>query len=155
MGLCRGLNLLLGMSIMPVAMGFYWGLAFVPIIYIAAITMVSRGEVHGSNKSALYGAAGLYIVVLLALLGISLLNNTLLKSLPFAFLFCLMIFPALQRAILKPEGPRIGKAVKAGVIGLILMNATWAAAFDNLLFALIISLLLPVSILLARLFAVT
>src|SRR5687768_15036563 len=47
MGMCRGLNLLLGLSIIPARATEYWFLAIVPIIYIAAITMISRGEVHG------------------------------------------------------------------------------------------------------------
>lgn len=49
----------------------------------------------------------------------------------------------------------IGKAVKSGVIALIAMNAAWAAAFGDLYFALLIIILLPVSLLLARMFAVT
>src|SRR3954452_16987846 len=43
MGLCRGLNLLLGISIVPAALAGSWYLAFVPVIYIASITMISRG----------------------------------------------------------------------------------------------------------------
>jgi 4-hydroxybenzoate polyprenyltransferase len=66
-----------------------------------------------------------------------------------------MIFPPLQKAIRNPAGPLIGKAVKAGVIALIVMNAAWAAAFGAIYFALLILLLLPVSMLLAKLFAVT
>ncbi|MGN6402840.1 MAG: UbiA-like protein EboC, partial [Flavisolibacter sp.] len=45
MGLCRGLNLLLGISIVIPAVSAWWFVAIIPIIYIAAITMISRGEV--------------------------------------------------------------------------------------------------------------
>ena len=51
MGICRGLNLLLGMSIFPPAIEFYWLLCLVPVIYIFAITMIRRGEVHGGKKN--------------------------------------------------------------------------------------------------------
>jgi 4-hydroxybenzoate polyprenyltransferase len=44
---------------------------------------------------------------------------------------------------------------EAGVISLIIMNAAWAAAFGDLRLAIFILVLLPVSIVLARLFAVT
>lgn len=155
MGICRGLNLLMGISIVAFATQFFWFIALVPVVYIAAITMISRGEVHGGSRKTLYFAAALYIVVAVAILLVSLSNNTLTKSLPFVLFFCLLIFPPLQSAILKPEGPRIGKAVKSGVIALILMNASWAAAFGDLVFAGAIFILLPVSYLLARLFAVT
>ena len=155
MGLCRGLNLLLGISILPGALPGSWFLGFVPVVYIAAITMVSRGEVHGGKKSTLYGAAGLYIVVLLAILFVAAAHHTTLYASVFLLLLALMIFPPLKKAIEKPVGPLIGKAVKAGVIALILMNAAWAAAFGSLYLALLMVLLLPLSVWLAKLFAVT
>ena len=155
MGLCRAMNLLLGMSIMSYAVSLYWPITLVPMAYIAAITLISRGEVHGGKRTALYVAATLYILVLAAVLYVSFLQKTLPTTLPFAILFSVLIFPALQQAILKPEGPRIGKAVKSGVIALIAMNASWAAAFGDVYFAVLILFLLPLSLALARLFAVT
>lgn len=155
MGLCRGLNLLLGMSLVAYSIQFYWFIAILPVVYIAAITMISRGEVHGGKRTTLYTAAVFYIVVIIAIILLSIQNNTLVKSLPFLVIFCILIFPPLQRAIIKPEGPKIGKAVKSGVIALILMDASLAAAFGDIFFALLILLLFPFSFLLARLFAVT
>ena len=155
MGLCRGLNLLLGVSIIPAAVYQYWYLGFVPVIYIAAITMISRGEVHGGSKRILYTATGLYLVVIGSIIAIALYRHNVALTTIFIALFAYMIFPALSRAISNPSGPLIGKAVKAGVIALILMNASWAAAFGLPWVALIILLLLPVSLSLAKLFAVT
>lgn len=155
MGFCRGCNLLLGMSLATLALAQLWYLAIVPVVYIAAITMISRGEVHGGSRRTLYFAAFLYILVMLTILTLSFLNKTLNITLPFVTLFCLLIFVPLQKAILKPEGARIGKAVSGGVIAIISMNAAWAAAFNDLYFALAIILLLPISLLLARAFAVT
>ncbi len=155
MGLCRGLNLLLGMSILPQGLEQYWFLGFVPIVYIAAITMISRGEVHGGRKNTLYGAVFLYVVVLLALLKLSYNKGNLLLALLFIIAFAVMIFRPLLKAIKNPIGPRIGKAVKWGVLALILMNAAWAAAFGAFYVSLVIILLLPLSLLLAKLFAVT
>lgn len=154
MGICRGLNLLLGMSIYPVAIQFYWFIALVPVIYIFAITMISRGEVHGGKKTTMYIAALLYAIVIAAIIFVSYRTENYL-TLPFIVLFAIMIFMPLLKAIEKPEGPRIGYAVKSGVISLIIMNAAWAAAFGDIRLALIIIALLPLSILLARLFAVT
>jgi 4-hydroxybenzoate polyprenyltransferase len=155
MGVCRGLNLLLGMSILPVTLVQYGYVCLVPILYIAAITMISRGEVHGGKKTTLYGAVALYIIVISAILVIAFFNGTLLYALGFILLFAVLIFPPLQKAINEPKGPLIGKAVKAGVIALIAMNAAWAAAFGAIYFALLILLLLPFSLWLAKLFAVT
>lgn len=49
MGLCRAFNLLLGMSMYEIGVFNYGYLIIIPLIYIAAITLVSRGEVHGGN----------------------------------------------------------------------------------------------------------
>ncbi|HTN06795.1 UbiA-like protein EboC [Agriterribacter sp.] len=155
MGICRGLNLLLGMSMLPAVLPQYGYLAIVPVIYIAAITMISRGEVHGGKKNTLYGAVLLYCIVIASILTIGFVNNYMWYALAFVVLFSAMIFPPLQKAVRNPAGPLIGKAVKAGVIALIVMNAAWAAAFGMIYFALLIVLLLPVSLLLGKLFAVT
>ncbi len=155
MGICRGLNLLLGMSILPVVLQRYGYIAIVPVIYIAAITMISRGEVHGGKKKTLYGAAWLYAVAIAGILTAGFIRKQVGYTVIFTALFAIMIFPPLQKAIRSGEGPSIGKAVKAGVIALIVMNASWAAAFGMINFALLILFLLPVSLLLAKLFAVT
>jgi 4-hydroxybenzoate polyprenyltransferase len=155
MGLCRGLNLLLGISILPPALHTNWYLAFVPIVYIASITMISRGEVHGGNRGILYGAVFLYLVVLGSILSYAFLHGSLLIALLFLIPFAWMIFTPLLVAIKEPAGRNIGKAVKAGVLALILMNAAWAAAFGDFYIAIVIVILLPVSLKLGRLFAVT
>lgn len=155
MGLCRGFNLLLGISILPLAVNTYWLLCLVPVVYIAAITTVSRGEVHGGNKTNLYLAVCLYALVITTLLVFSIIQQHWQTAVFLIAGFCAMILPPLIKAIKQPSGPLIGKAVKAGVLALILMNAAWAAAFGQFYLACIMVLLLPFSILLARLFAVT
>lgn len=155
MGVCRGLNLLLGMSIMTAAVAAYWYIAFIPVVYIAAITMISRGEVQGGNKKALYGAVIFYFVVIGGILLTGYGKGNLWLTLVFLVVFAGMIFPPLVRAIKNPEAQRIGKAVKAGVISLIVMNAGWAAAFGMWHYGLLILLLLPFSLVLGKLFAVT
>jgi 4-hydroxybenzoate polyprenyltransferase len=155
MGLCRGLNLLLGVSILTPQLGAYWYVAIIPIIYIASITMISRGEVHGGKSKSLYFAGFLYILVAASILFISFNNKNVLLTCIFLFLFLLMIFAPLIKAAKEPVGKNIGKAVKAGVIALILLNASWAAAFGAIWVALLIVFLLPLSLYLAKKFAVT
>jgi 4-hydroxybenzoate polyprenyltransferase len=155
MGLCRGLNLLLGISIVTAALNEWWFLAFVPIIYIAAITIISRGEVRGGNKGALYFSVFLYGMVIMAILLLSYSKGMFWWTILFLLPFALMIFYALLKSIRSPLPQNIGKAVKAGVIALILMNAAWAAAFGAIVLAFLIVLLLPLSLWMAKLFAVT
>lgn len=155
MGICRGLNLILGMSIYVPAAKYYSPLAIVPVIYIFAITMISRGEVHGGKKTTLYKAIYLYIIVTMILVTTAIKLGSLVQTLPFIIFFDLMTLIPLFKAIKDPIGPRIGKAVKSGVISLIIMDAAWAAAFGDLKLAFIILALLPLSIFIARAFAVT
>lgn len=155
MGACRGVNLLLGISILPVALSELYFMALVPVAYIFAITMISQGEVHGGNKKSLYIAAVLYLSVIGFISYFSFVQGYFIQSVTFIILFAWMIYTPLLTAMKMPEGDKIGKAVKAGVIALILMDAAWAASFGSLYAALVIVSLLPVSRWLAKRFAVT
>lgn len=155
MGLCRGLNLLLGISIVPDALQAYWWMGFIPILYIAAVTNISRGEVHGGSVKSLRLTAVGYAVVYITMGLLAFLHHRIWTALPFILLFAIMINVPLFKAMKDPSGPNIGKAVKGGIIALIAMNAAWIAAFATLPFALIVLLFLPVSLVLGKLFAVT
>lgn len=155
MGLCRGVNLLLGMSILAEAVHIWYGLAVFPVIYIAAITMISRGEVHGGGKNVLYFAALLYVLVSSGQLYMAHISDTPYLTAFFVALHLVLIFKPLLRAIQNPIGPNIGKAVKAGVLSLIVMDAAWVSVSGNIYMAVLVLLLLPVSMFLARYFAVT
>jgi len=155
MGLCRGLNLILGISIIASALNEWYFLGVVPLIYIFSITMISQGEVHGSNRIKLYFGAFLYLIVISSMLYLSWTKGQVLIALFFIIPFAWMIFRPLFRAIKEPLGINIGKAVKAGVISLILMDAAWSAVFGSPVIAICIALLLPLSLWLAKRFAVT
>ncbi|WP_299758330.1 UbiA-like protein EboC [uncultured Pontibacter sp.] len=156
MGACRGGNLLLGVSAIPAAVAELWFISLIPIVYIAAITMVSRGEVHGGNTAALKGAALMYALVFAGIMSLELLPQfNLLYSLPFLLLFAFLIFPPLIKAMPAKEPKLIIKAVKAGILALIVMNASIAAGFAGWQYGLVVLLLLPVSIYIAKSFAVT
>jgi 4-hydroxybenzoate polyprenyltransferase len=155
MGLCRGLNLILGISIIAASLNEWYFLGIVPLIYIFSITMISQGEVHGSNRNKLYFGAILYLTVISIMLYSSWTKGQALIALFFIIPFAWMIFKPLIKAIKEPLGKNIGEAVKAGVISLILMDAAWAAVFGSPVVAICIALLLPVSLWLAKRFAVT
>lgn len=155
MGLCRGLNLLLGVSILPQQLGPWVWVGVVPIVYIGAITMISRGEVHGGSTTTLRAAGLLYALVIGCVAALAQRQQQLGTALPFLLLFGYYIFPPLWRAVREPAGRNIGMAVKAGVLSLIVMNAAWVAAFASFPLAMLVFCLLPLSRLLAKAFAVT
>lgn len=155
MGLCRGLNLLLGISYSAVAFEQVWFLACVPVIYIAAVTTISRGEVHGGQRTPLLVSALLYGVVVASIVAFGVHHQSGILAIGMVLPFILFVVPPLATAIRTLEAGDVRKSVKHGVIGLIFMNAAWTAAAGmwGLTFATL--LLFPVSIWLAKLFAVT
>ena len=154
MGLCRGVNLLLGMSIIEPSLAMWW-VSIVPVIYISAITMISRGEVHGGNKNHLYFAGFLYALVSIfqGFVAYQLGNITL--TVLFILLHIFLIFKPLVQAINNPIGSNIGKAVKAGVLSLIVMDAAWVAASGSWQVAICVLVLLPISMRIGKYFAIT
>lgn len=156
MGSCRGGNLLLGCSILPSTLPHLWFLALLPIAYIGAITLVSQGEVHGGDKKSGLAALGLIVLVTVSLLVLGWLPGyNIFTALVFTILFGAMVLPPFTKAAFQPEPELIKNAIKSGVLSLILLNAALAAGFGGFILGIIVALLLPLSIGLAKLFAVT
>ncbi|MBF2065416.1 MAG: UbiA-like protein EboC [Calothrix sp. C42_A2020_038] len=156
MGVCRGGNLLLGISIVPVMVSKYWFLALIPIIYIAAITNLSRGEVKGGNNFNSVVSLILFSVVFGAIFGLGLVNNyDLLPVLPFALFLAIRVFVPIITVLREPSPTNIASAVRAGVLSMIVLNATLSTGFAGLLYGLLVLTLLPISRKLAKAFAVT
>lgn len=154
MGMCRGANLLLGISAAPLMVSEYWFLALIPITYIAAITNISKGEVHGGSRFNSILSMILMFVVFAGLFRVSFLDNyRLLAILPLIFLAIKVLLP-LFTAILEPSSENIRVAVRAGIMSLIILNSTFSTAFAGF-YGLIVLSLLPISSKLAKVFAVT
>lgn len=156
MGSCRGGNLLLGASILPALLPQIWFIGLIPIAYIAAVTLVSQGEVHGGSRTTGFAALGLIALVVLGLGMLSAVPGyTLLEALPFLLLLGGMVLPPFYKAARKPEPGNIRSAIKKGVLSLIILNSTLAAGFSGVGFGILVLALLPVSLLFSKLFAVT
>jgi 4-hydroxybenzoate polyprenyltransferase len=156
MGLCRGSNLLLGVSAVPAIVWERWYLALIPVLYIAAITAISQGEVHGGKKITGVLALVLIAIVLTAVLALGLLEEyTAIAALPFAILLAIRVLPNFIKAAREPIAENIRNAVKIGVLSLIVLDATVASGFAGLYYGLLVLILLPFSMKLAKLFAVT
>ncbi len=84
--------------------------------------MISRGEVHGGSPKTLYTASFLYAIVISLILYFAFVKGGIWYALIFLLPFAWMIFTPLFGAIKEPVGNHPGKAVKAGVLALILMN---------------------------------
>lgn len=156
MGLCRSFNLLLGISISLLALKSYWFLGVIPLVFIGDITLTSQGEVRGKNISSLYVALALDLLVAGTFVVLYFYTDyALLAASPFILFWLGLNVRAKLRAIKQNEPKMIMKAVKAGVLSLIPLNAAMAAGFEGVTSGLIVLALLPVSLGLARYFSVT
>jgi 4-hydroxybenzoate polyprenyltransferase len=156
MGLCRSMNLFLGMSAVVPALSINWHLVLIPLLYISTITWISRGEVVGSRSSFLFFSLGVYVLLSFAILILAInFSDHLFTTLPFLFFFFMFTSVPLVKAIKEPSANQIRHIVRAGVLGLILLDASIAVSFAGWAYALMIVLLLPISIFLSRKFAVT
>jgi len=153
MGACRGLNLLLGVATLPEALA-HWSIALVPIVYIAAVTNISRGEVFGNNRTAMRISAFLYALVALVLLYFTYTSGHFF-ALAFILSFVLMVAVPLFRALKSLKPTDVRRAVKFGVLALVLMNASWTAIAGFWELALWICAILPMSVYLGGKYAVT
>ena len=156
MGTCRGGNLLLGVSLSMAALHAYWWLGVLPVVFIAAITLTSRGEVGGQNRASVQLALTLDMLVAVGLFALHRFTVAELPpALPFLLLWLGMNGRAKLVAITDNRPATIRTAVKTGVLSLIPLNACLAAGFMGWEAGLLVLALLPVSYALARLFAVT
>lgn len=156
MGLCRGFNLLLGMSMNNDAVFNHWYIGIIPILFIAAITLTAKKEAFGNNKVSILIALLLdvTVLVLFVYLGQFLGFNFSILS-PFLLFWYGINFFAKYKAYIDNQPSAIQKAVKIGVLSLIPLNASYAAGSAGFFYGLGVIALLPLSILLAKKFAVT
>ena len=156
MGACRGGNLILGMSILgSIPHQFLW-IGLLPVIFIAAITLTAQKETQGKNKMAIVVAMVLdtFIVIGFVLMG-NYFDFSMKSALLFIVFWYIVNATAKLKAILNNRPESIQKAVKTGILSLILLNASYVAGFSSLYLGVATLCLLPLSLYLSKKFAVT
>jgi 4-hydroxybenzoate polyprenyltransferase len=164
MGACRFLNVLLGLSAVPEALG-PGGVLLAAVVgtYIAGVTWFARTEAVRSNPGALTVGAGIMLAGLLLALAVPaafrpaprgdtssplVFVQVALGQILFPYLlvaFGFYVGAAAARAIARPDPERVQAAVKRAVLGLVLLDALLAAAVVGTAGLLLALLLLPAS----------
>jgi 4-hydroxybenzoate polyprenyltransferase len=156
MGLCRGLNLLLGMTVAGVWPAGRAPLALITLCYIAGITALSRGEVRGGTRTAANISLAWLLGAAVVLGGFaSQAKSKLWFAIPILIILIVRLARPFWAAFNTLDPQKIRLAIKTGVLSLIVLDAAIAALYGGLNFALGVLLLYVPSILLAKLFAVT
>ncbi len=154
MGACRGFNLLLGISAAG-AITNGW-LFLLPLAYIFAITLISRGEVHGGDRSHIKLAGGLYGLVIAAVLLIGVAHQGfVIMPVLYVASFAWMVLKPLHAAYEHGTAEYVKRAVIAGVQGLVLLDASLTVGFASQGFGVCVLFLLALSGILSRVFAVS
>ena len=151
MGLCRSLNILLGLSIAGVWPPFWgWLIAIIVGIYIGGVTWFARTEARTSSQPMLIGAAiAMLVSFLLALTIPALVVETPGDSQPsllFPYLlagFGCYLGVAVIGAIRRPDPSRVQPVIVRAIMGLVVLDALLASAFVGSLGLLLAVLLIP------------
>ena len=155
MGLCRALNLLLGAAAVEAAPRQAWPIALIPLAYIAAVTALSRGEVHGGRRQV---ATVALVSLGAALAGLAMLVFRSAEPAIPALVLALLgwrVLPPFVAAWRVSEPGRIRTAVKRGVLSLVLVNAVIGTVYAGPVYGAAILATALVAGWLARLFPVT
>jgi 4-hydroxybenzoate polyprenyltransferase len=156
MGVCRGLNLLLGVSVSAAALRAQWPIGVLSVIYIAAVTTVSRGEVHGGRAAVATFALISLGLVLAGLTTVALGSTTgRFAALVLIAVLAYRVVPPYWQVRTDPQPAVIRRAVRTGVLSLVLLDSAIGAAYAGPVYAAIILTTGLVAGSLARLFSVT
>ena len=157
MGLCRGFNLLLGVAAVPAALAGRWPIALIAVVYITAVTVVSRGEVHGGTRAgatfALIALSG--CLVALAVVGLDAGGFEQVVAFALLALLAYRVLPPFWHVRTDPSPAVIRRAVKAGVLSLVLVDAAISVAYAGTVYGASVLATALVAGSLARLFSVT
>ena len=156
MGVCRGLNLLLGVSAQAAALAARWPIGLLSVVYIAAVTTVSRGEVHG-GRTGIATFALISLGLVLAGLTAVAMDATIGRfwALVLVAVLAYRVLPPYWRVRKDPQPAVIRRAVKTGVLSLVLLDSIIGAAYAGPVYAAVVLAIGVVAGSLARLFSVT
>ena len=118
------------MAAVPATISGHWPLALLSFVYIAAATAVSRGEVHGGKR----GIAGLALISLIGVVGVlaAIAAGSGARAVPALALTIVLGWRVLRPFWIVYQDPRplaIRRAVKAGVLSLVLVDAVISTVY--------------------------
>ncbi len=151
MGLCRLLNVLLGLTVLGEPIERWgWLLALVVGLYIGGVTWFARTEARLSSQAALGGAAGIMLAALFLALPVPALFDPGTASPLFPYLLVVLAFVVgipLGKAIADPTPRHVQAAVKRSLLGLVVLDAVLATAVAGSFGLVLLVLLVPILLL--------
>lgn len=155
-GVCRALNLLLGLSVATAELFAEraW-IAVLPLIYVAAIGLLAQGEVQAIEQRQRWISFFLVVSAITALAALTLRLPFALPAFALVAGFALAVLPAFWRAAKDADPTQTRMTVKTALLGIVIFDAALATGHAGIVYGLAILSLLLVARPLARRFAVT
>jgi len=150
MGCCRGLNLLLGMSLAFGQLGTVWLLPVINLIYVFGVTSLSQHEVNIHARVFAATIFWTWFTVILCLAGLFGFNMLAPSGFIFFLAFCLWTAQPLFRLILDPHEEGVGQAVKLLILAIPLLDGIYAGGFQGYLAGGLVVLLIVPTLYLSR-----
>src|SRR5207302_591900 len=130
MGLCRSLNVLLGLSVAGKVGGVGVLLAVIVGLYVTGVTWFARTEAKVSSRNALSGAAAVLAAALVAAVPVPAAVDAGVSSPLYVYLLVAFGFAVglpVWQAIESPTPGHVQAAVKRSLMGLIVLDAILAS----------------------------
>jgi 4-hydroxybenzoate polyprenyltransferase len=158
MGLCRALNLLMGMAVVPVSESPIdpWMRTFlcgVMGVYVTGLTFFARREARPDQSVRLFVAAAVTVSPLLVLCLSRLMfpqQATAAGGLVWAGLLLAAVGYTMTRAVMSPQPASVQFAVKTAVLGIVVLDAAMVAFVAPIAASVLVLVLLAPAIWLGR-----
>lgn len=153
MGLCRGLNLLLGATVIPLFIPAAWWAAFTVTFYITGVTIIAHDETKQGNKLNMQFGIGLIAVSVLSvssmIVAVMTISDTFhpMTALPLLAGWLNLIISELRPAYRDPSPQNVGNAVKYCIFGLVILETIHLVLTVGLPGYLLLLLLFPAMLL--------
>jgi len=155
MGACRALNLVLGMSRGPFPMEIWPLFPIVSLVHVFSLTLLSRFEVNDGLGNTKWSVAAGWAGVVLTLGAVTAGGGLSMGASAFLWIFTIWTGLPLLKALMNPGPEVVGKAVKALILGIPLLDAIYVSGMQGWAFGIPVVLCLVPAVFVSRYLYVT
>ena len=155
MGVCRGTNLVLGMSLSFHGFGIAIVFPLISFTYVFALTTLSHFEVEGGLSGKGWLVSGCLLLVLSMVLVLNLTQQLAADCLIYMGILVVFVAPPLIAGLLRPAPQRVGRAVKFLILGIPLLDAIYVSGLHGWAYGIPVALCALPSTFLSRYLYVT
>ncbi|WNC12961.1 UbiA-like protein EboC [Brevibacillus brevis] len=154
MGICRGLNLLLGVSLVADSLHQVFWISLIGFVYISTVTAMAKGEV-GSGLHPRRARAMVLAILIGAVLLLLIDGGHLFEKVLAVIGYLIWTIRAILPSLREPNAANIRRAVGGCLVGLPLLDAAIAASYGGGTAWLSVAVFMGISLVFKRFFSMT